>query len=230
MSFSWAHFGRKDPEPPASSASAGRTLDAKTPNRQHHELQLGALWTQRPRTASIMSISWAHFGREDPKPPASSASAGRTLDAKTPNRQHHEHQLGALWTQRPRTASIMSFSWAHFGRKDPEPPASSASAGRTLDAKTPNRQHHELQLDALWTQRPRTASIMSISWAHFGRKDPEPPASSASAGRTLDAKTPNRQHHEHQLGALWTQRPRIASIMSISWARFGRKDPELPAS
>ena len=177
-----------------------------------------------------MSISWAYFGHKTHKQPASSASAGRTLDTKPPNSQHHEHQLDVLRIQNPQTANIMSISWAYFGHKTPKQPASSASAGRTLDTKPPNSQHHEHQLDVPWTQNPKTASIMSISWAYFGHKTPKQPASCASARRTSDTKPPNSQHHQHQLGVLWTQHHQTASIMSISWAYFGHKSTKQPAS
>ena len=212
MSISWAYFGHVTPKEPASGASAGHTLDTKPRNSQRHEHQLGVLWTPNPETASVMSISWAYFGHETPKQPASGASAGRTLDTKPGNSQHQEHQLGVLWTPDPETASIMSISWTYFGHQTPKQPASGASAGRIL-----------------WTPNPETASIRSISWAYFGHQTPKQPASGASAGRTLDTKPQNSQHHEHQ-GVLWTPNPKTASIMSISWAYFAHQTPKQPAS
>ena len=228
-SISWAYFGHQTPKQPAG-ASAGRTLDTKPRNSQHQEHQLGVLWTPNPETASIRSISWAYFGHQTPKQPASGASAGRTLDTRPRNSQHHEHQLGVLWTRNPETASIMSISWAYFGHQIPKQPASGASAGRTLDTKPRNCQHHEHQLGVLWTPNPETASISSISWAYFAHQTSKQPASGASAGRTLDTKPRNSQHHEHQLGVLWTPNPKTASIMSISWAYFGHQTRKQPAS
>ena len=177
MSISWAYFGHVTPKEPASGASAGLTLDTKPRNSQHQEHHLGVLWTPNPETASIRSISWAYFGRQTPKQPAirsiswayfghqtakqpaSGASAGRTLDTKPRSSQHHEHQLGVLWTPNPETASIRSISWAYFGHQ------------------TRNSQHQEHQLGVLWTPNPATASIMSISCAYFGHQTPKQPAS-----------------------------------------------------
>ena len=139
-------------------------------------------WAYFGRKGAIMSISWAYGA---PKQSALQASAGPTLGARTPNNQHHEHQLGPLRAQGPQTTSIMSVSLVYFGRKQaPNKQHHEHQLGRhwaqgpqTLGARAPNNQHHEHQLCLLWAQAAQTAGIMSISWVYFGRKAPKLPAS-----------------------------------------------------
>ena len=71
---------------------------------------------------------------------------------------------------------------------------------------------------------------MSISWEGFGGISARRPASSASAGKGLAVFRQGRQNHEHQLGRFWRYFGKEASIMSISWDRYGGISARRPAS
>ena len=82
---------------------------------------------------------------------------------------------------------------------------------------------------------------MSISWEGFGGISAWTPASEASDEKGLAAFRQGTrkvlavfrqggQHHGHQLGRVWQYFGREASIMSISWDRYGGISARRPES
>ena len=159
MSISWTLLGRQTPQP------------------QHHEHQLDAFGQNGHRNPSIMSISCTLLGRADTSTPASRASAGCFWAERTPQAQHHVHQLDAFGQDGHLNPSIMSISWTLLGRTDTPPPVSRAPAGRFWAERTLQPQHHEHQLDAFGQNTHLDPSIMSISWTRSGRTDTSTAAS-----------------------------------------------------
>ena len=115
---------------PASEASAARPCASPPLASRHHEHEPHACLPDRPRQASIISISRPPFCLTAEGKPASEASAARPCASPPLTSRHHEHEPHACLPDRPQKASIISISRPPFCLTAPNKPASSASAAR----------------------------------------------------------------------------------------------------